>query len=118
MGGVTEEPLWGHWGENGETKSLTIVLHRENDTLGFNIIGGRPNPESEEDSPSEGIYVSKVMEKGPADRADGLEVHDRIIEEAGAQLYSQKEFPLGDGEGSILLCFVSGIFSLAAAGQL
>ncbi|XP_048405314.1 PDZ domain-containing RING finger protein 4 isoform X1 [Stegostoma tigrinum] len=72
--------------EKGETKSLTIVLHRENDTLGFNIIGGRPNLESEEDSPSEGIYVSKVMEKGPADRADGLEVHDRIIEVNGKDL--------------------------------
>ncbi|XP_051886365.1 PDZ domain-containing RING finger protein 4-like isoform X3 [Pristis pectinata] len=28
----------------GETKPLTVVLRRENDTLGFNIIGGRPSP--------------------------------------------------------------------------
>ncbi|XP_078424598.1 PDZ domain-containing RING finger protein 4 [Cetorhinus maximus] len=72
--------------KGGETKPLTIVLHRENDTLGFNIIGGRPSSDSEEDSSSEGIYVSKVMEKGPADRADGLQVHDRIIEVNGKDL--------------------------------
>lgn len=29
---------------------------------------------------TEGIYVSKILENGPADRADGLEVHDKIIE--------------------------------------
>ncbi|XP_078273065.1 PDZ domain-containing RING finger protein 4-like isoform X1 [Rhinoraja longicauda] len=70
----------------GETKPLTVVLHRENDTLGFNIIGGRPSPNSEDDSSSEVIYVSKVMEKGPANRPDGLQVQDRIIEVNGKDL--------------------------------
>lgn len=28
----------------------------------------------------EGIYVSKILENGPAERADGLEIHDKIIE--------------------------------------
>lgn len=28
----------------------------------------------------EGIYVSKISQNGPADRADGLEIHDKIIE--------------------------------------
>ncbi|XP_072915131.1 PDZ domain-containing RING finger protein 4-like isoform X2 [Hemitrygon akajei] len=70
----------------GETKPLTVVLRRENDTLGFNIIGGRPSPNSEDDSSSEVIYVSKVMENGPADRPDGLQVHDRIIEVNGKDL--------------------------------
>uniref|UniRef100_A0A4W3J2J7 PDZ domain containing ring finger 4 n=1 Tax=Callorhinchus milii TaxID=7868 RepID=A0A4W3J2J7_CALMI len=73
-------------GQGGETKPLTIVLHRENDTLGFNIIGGRPSLNAEEDSCAEGIYVSKIMENGPADQADGLQVHDRIIEVNGKDL--------------------------------
>ncbi|XP_072124058.1 PDZ domain-containing RING finger protein 4-like isoform X3 [Mobula birostris] len=71
---------------DGETKPLTVVLRRENDTLGFNIIGGRPSPNSEDDSSGEVIYVSKVMENGPADRPDGLQVHDRIIEVNGKDL--------------------------------
>lgn len=29
--------------QGGEHKPFTILLERENDTLGFNIIGGRPN---------------------------------------------------------------------------
>uniref|UniRef100_A0A8C5TCH9 PDZ domain-containing protein n=1 Tax=Malurus cyaneus samueli TaxID=2593467 RepID=A0A8C5TCH9_9PASS len=62
-------------GVGGERKPLMIMLHRENDTLGFNIIGGRPNQES-----SEGIYVSKILENGPADKAEGLQIHDKIIE--------------------------------------
>lgn len=28
----------------------------------------------------EGIYVSKILKNGPADRADGLEIHDKITE--------------------------------------
>ncbi|KAI4586716.1 hypothetical protein MJG53_004503 [Ovis ammon polii x Ovis aries] len=69
----------GHDAE-GEHKPLTIVLERENDTLGFNIIGGRPNQNNQEETPMEGIYVSKILKNGPADRADGLEIHDKIIE--------------------------------------
>ncbi|XP_049481252.1 PDZ domain-containing RING finger protein 4-like [Panthera uncia] len=69
----------GH-GPDEEHKPLTIVLERENDTLGFNIIGGRPNQNNKEETSKEGIYVSKILENGPADRADGLEIHDKIIE--------------------------------------
>ncbi|XP_028725098.1 PDZ domain-containing RING finger protein 4 isoform X1 [Peromyscus leucopus] len=72
------------WG--GEQKSFTIVLEREDDTLGFNIIGGRPNQNCQKQSATEGIYVSKILENGPADRADGLEVHDKIIEVNGKDL--------------------------------
>ncbi|CAN0002575.1 unnamed protein product, partial [Bubo scandiacus] len=63
----------------GEPKPLTIMLHRENDTLGFNIIGGRPDQSNQEES-AEGIYVSKILENGPADKAEGLQIHDKIIE--------------------------------------
>uniref|UniRef100_A0A8D2DT28 PDZ domain containing ring finger 4 n=1 Tax=Sciurus vulgaris TaxID=55149 RepID=A0A8D2DT28_SCIVU len=69
-----------------EQKSFIIVLERENDTLGFNIIGGRPNQNNQEEPSTEGIYVSKILENGPADRADGLEVHDKIIEVNGKDL--------------------------------
>ncbi|XP_005680216.2 PREDICTED: PDZ domain-containing RING finger protein 4 [Capra hircus] len=75
----------GHDAE-GEHKPLTIVLERENDTLGFNIIGGRPNQNNQEETPMEGIYVSKILKNGPADRADGLEIHDKIIEVNGKDL--------------------------------
>ncbi|XP_032732908.1 PDZ domain-containing RING finger protein 4 isoform X2 [Lontra canadensis] len=70
----------------GEHKPFTIVLERENDTLGFNIIGGRPNQNNQEETSAEGIYVSKILENGPADRADGLEIHDNIIEVNGKDL--------------------------------
>uniref|UniRef100_A0A8C3LFH1 PDZ domain containing ring finger 4 n=1 Tax=Chrysolophus pictus TaxID=9089 RepID=A0A8C3LFH1_CHRPC len=61
------------------------MLHRENDTLGFNIIGGRPNQNNQEES-AEGIYVSKILENGPADKAEGLQIHDKIIEVNGKDL--------------------------------
>ncbi|KAL2309466.1 hypothetical protein Nmel_005667 [Mimus melanotis] len=63
----------------GERKPLMIMLHRENDALGFNIIGGRPRQNNQEES-AEGIYVSKILENGPADKAEGLQIHDKIIE--------------------------------------
>ncbi|XP_029420508.1 PDZ domain-containing RING finger protein 4-like [Nannospalax galili] len=65
---------------DGEHKSITVVLKREDDALGFNIIGGRPHQNNQKQSATEGIYVSKILENGPADRADGLKIHDRIIE--------------------------------------
>ncbi|XP_059672825.1 PDZ domain-containing RING finger protein 4 isoform X2 [Gavia stellata] len=77
--------LAGSHREGGEPKPLTIMLHRENDTLGFNIIGGRPNQNNQEES-AEGIYVSKVLENGPADKAEGLQIHDKIIEVNGKDL--------------------------------
>ena len=29
---------------------------------------------------NEGIFVSKIIEEGPADKEEGLQIHDRIIE--------------------------------------
>ncbi|XP_054552270.1 PDZ domain-containing RING finger protein 4 isoform X1 [Talpa occidentalis] len=78
--------LGGGHGRGGEHKPFIIVLERENDTLGFNIIGGRPNQNNQEKKSTEGIYVSKILENGPADRADGLEIHDKIIEVNGKDL--------------------------------
>ncbi|XP_021571629.1 PDZ domain-containing RING finger protein 4-like, partial [Carlito syrichta] len=72
--------LGGGHGQDGEHKLFTIILQREKDTLGFNIIGGRPNQNNQEETSTEGIYVSKILENGPADRADSLEIHDKIIE--------------------------------------
>ncbi|XP_067420300.1 PDZ domain-containing RING finger protein 4 [Emydura macquarii macquarii] len=72
--------------KGGEPKPLTIMLQRENDTLGFNIIGGRPNQNNQEDSSAEGIYVSKILENGPAYKAEGLQIHDKIIEVNGKDL--------------------------------
>ncbi|XP_072731386.1 PDZ domain-containing RING finger protein 4 isoform X2 [Ciconia boyciana] len=77
--------LAGSHRQAGEPKPLTIMLHRENDTLGFNIIGGRPNQNNQEES-AEGIYVSKILENGPADKAEGLQIHDKIIEVNGKDL--------------------------------
>ncbi|XP_051270078.1 E3 ubiquitin-protein ligase PDZRN3-B isoform X2 [Dicentrarchus labrax] len=35
---------------------------------------------------NEGIFVSKIVEKGPADKEGGLQIHDRIIEVNGKDL--------------------------------
>ncbi|KAK2525118.1 hypothetical protein Q9966_011424 [Columba livia] len=76
---ITRDLAGSQPGKGGEPKPLTIMLHRENDTLGFNIIGGRPNQKNQEES-AEGIYVSKILENGPADKAEGLQIQDKIIE--------------------------------------
>ncbi|XP_067907599.1 E3 ubiquitin-protein ligase PDZRN3-B isoform X2 [Heterodontus francisci] len=68
----------------GET--LTIVLQRDSGSLGFNIIGGRPCAENQEDTACEGIFVSKIVENGPADKEGGLQIHDRILEVNGKDL--------------------------------
>ncbi|XP_058163800.1 PDZ domain-containing RING finger protein 4 isoform X2 [Dasypus novemcinctus] len=78
--------LGGGRGRGGEYKPFTIVLERENDTLGFNIVGGRPTQNNQEETSTEGIYVSKILENGPADREDGLKIHDKIIEVNGKDL--------------------------------
>uniref|UniRef100_W5LZE6 PDZ domain containing ring finger 3 n=1 Tax=Lepisosteus oculatus TaxID=7918 RepID=W5LZE6_LEPOC len=62
--------------KGGELQRLSIALHREKDSLGFNIIGGIL---LQEESTPEGIYVSKILERAPADKA-GLQLHDQIIE--------------------------------------
>uniref|UniRef100_A0A6I8NRU6 PDZ domain-containing protein n=1 Tax=Ornithorhynchus anatinus TaxID=9258 RepID=A0A6I8NRU6_ORNAN len=63
-----------------EMKTLTLVLHRDSGSLGFNIIGGRPCVDNQDGSSSEGIFVSKIVDSGPAAKEGGLQIHDRIIE--------------------------------------
>uniref|UniRef100_A0A8I5R9L8 PDZ domain containing ring finger 3 n=1 Tax=Papio anubis TaxID=9555 RepID=A0A8I5R9L8_PAPAN len=73
-------------GKGEETKSLTLVLHRDSGSLGFNIIGGRPSVDNHDGSSSEGIFVSKIVDTGPAAKEGGLQIHDRIIEVNGKDL--------------------------------
>ncbi|XP_030657464.1 E3 ubiquitin-protein ligase PDZRN3 isoform X1 [Nomascus leucogenys] len=73
-------------GKGEETKSLTLVLHRDSGSLGFNIIGGRPSVDNHDGSSSEGIFVSKIVDSGPAAKEGGLQIHDRIIEVNGKDL--------------------------------
>uniref|UniRef100_A0A667XM27 RING-type E3 ubiquitin transferase n=1 Tax=Myripristis murdjan TaxID=586833 RepID=A0A667XM27_9TELE len=70
----------------GESKSVTVVLLREGGSLGFNIVGGRPCGDDNDATSNEGIFVSKIVEKGPADKDGGLQIHDRIIEVNGKDL--------------------------------
>ncbi|XP_058278151.1 E3 ubiquitin-protein ligase PDZRN3 isoform X2 [Hirundo rustica] len=72
--------------EGEETKALTLVLHRDSGSLGFNIIGGRPCVDNQDGSSSEGIFVSKIVDSGPAAKEGGLQIHDRIIEVNGKDL--------------------------------
>lgn len=36
--------------------------------------------QNNQEESADGIYVSKILEKGPADNAEGLQIHDKIIE--------------------------------------
>uniref|UniRef100_A0A3Q3WW81 PDZ domain containing ring finger 3 n=1 Tax=Mola mola TaxID=94237 RepID=A0A3Q3WW81_MOLML len=72
--------------KEGETKSATVVLLREGGSLGFNIIGGRPCADDNDSTLNEGIFVSKIVENGPADKEGGLRIHDKIIEVNGKDL--------------------------------
>ncbi|XP_034055792.1 LOW QUALITY PROTEIN: E3 ubiquitin-protein ligase PDZRN3-B-like [Gymnodraco acuticeps] len=72
--------------KEGETKSVTVVLLREGGSLGFNIIGGKPCADDNDSTSNEGIFVSKIIEEGPADKEEGLQIHDRIIEVNGKDL--------------------------------
>ncbi|XP_030839365.1 E3 ubiquitin-protein ligase PDZRN3-B-like [Strongylocentrotus purpuratus] len=60
------------------TTILSLRLGRQDGSLGFNIIGGSGISQGD-GGISEGIIVSRVNEKGPADRSQ-LQVHDRMIE--------------------------------------
>ncbi|KAL7860142.1 hypothetical protein SRHO_G00152890 [Serrasalmus rhombeus] len=72
--------------EGEETRRLTVNLYRASGSLGFSIIGGRSCEGSEVcRDMSDGIYVSKIVENGPADRG-GLQIHDRIIKANGKEL--------------------------------
>ncbi|XP_070247569.1 E3 ubiquitin-protein ligase PDZRN3 [Myotis yumanensis] len=73
-------------GKGEETKSLTLVLHRDAGSLGFNIIGGRPCADHQDGSSSEGIFVSRIVDSGPAAKDGGLQIHDRIVEVNGKDL--------------------------------
>ncbi|KAJ8361257.1 hypothetical protein SKAU_G00177820 [Synaphobranchus kaupii] len=72
--------------KGGDTKNIKVVLHRESGSLGFNIVGGRPCGENEDGSSNEGIFVSKIVENGAADKEGGLQIHDRIMEVNGKDL--------------------------------
>ncbi|ETE64302.1 hypothetical protein L345_09929, partial [Ophiophagus hannah] len=63
-----------------ETKTLNLILHRDSGSLGFNIIGGRPCMDNQDGPTSEGIFVSKIADSGPAAKEGGLQIHDQIIE--------------------------------------
>uniref|UniRef100_A0A8C6SL77 PDZ domain containing RING finger 3b n=1 Tax=Neogobius melanostomus TaxID=47308 RepID=A0A8C6SL77_9GOBI len=53
----------------------------------------------ENDSTSnEGIYVSKIVENGPADKEDGLQIHDKIMEVSN----------LGCSKNPCVICLVNG----------
>ncbi|XP_037656322.1 E3 ubiquitin-protein ligase PDZRN3 isoform X1 [Choloepus didactylus] len=73
-------------GKGEETKNLTLVLRRDSGSLGFNIIGGRPCMDNQDGSSTEGIFVSKIVDSGPAAKEGGLQIHDRIIEVNGKDL--------------------------------
>ncbi|XP_061583920.1 E3 ubiquitin-protein ligase PDZRN3-B isoform X2 [Cololabis saira] len=66
--------------------SVSVVLIREGGSLGFNIVGGRPCVDDNDSTSNEGIFVSKIVEKGSADKEGGLQIHDRIIEVNGKDL--------------------------------
>ncbi|XP_043081080.1 E3 ubiquitin-protein ligase PDZRN3-B isoform X1 [Puntigrus tetrazona] len=78
---------WVPLDKGEETRSLKVTLRRTSSgSLGFSIIGGRLCGEAEQQGDfSDGIYVSKIVENGAADKA-GLHVHDRIIEVNGRSL--------------------------------
>ncbi|XP_055503676.1 E3 ubiquitin-protein ligase PDZRN3-B isoform X2 [Leucoraja erinacea] len=42
--------------------------------------------ENQEGTTCEGIFVSKIVDNGPADKEDGLQIHDRILEVNGKDL--------------------------------
>ncbi|XP_034296447.1 E3 ubiquitin-protein ligase PDZRN3 isoform X1 [Pantherophis guttatus] len=69
-----------------ETKTLNLILHRDSESLGFNIIGGRPCMDNQDGPTSEGIFVSKIADSGPAAKEGGLQIHDQIIEVNGKDL--------------------------------
>ncbi|XP_077429967.1 E3 ubiquitin-protein ligase PDZRN3-B isoform X1 [Vanacampus margaritifer] len=69
-----------------DAKSVAVVLLREGGSLGFNIMGGKPCADDNDSTSNEGIFVSKITESGPADKEDGLQIHDRIIEVNGKDL--------------------------------
>ncbi|XP_072328328.1 E3 ubiquitin-protein ligase PDZRN3-B isoform X1 [Scyliorhinus torazame] len=68
----------------GET--LTITMQRDSGSLGFNIIGGRACVENQGGTACGGIFVSKIVENGPADKEGGLQIQDRILEVNGKDL--------------------------------
>ncbi|XP_019735051.1 E3 ubiquitin-protein ligase PDZRN3-B isoform X2 [Hippocampus comes] len=72
--------------KESDTKSVPVVLLREGDSLGFNIMGGKPCADIHDGASNEGIFVSRIIESGPADKEDGLQIHDRIIEVNGKDL--------------------------------
>lgn len=57
----------------------TIILHKGNSGLGFNIVGGEDG---------EGIFVSFILAGGPADLSGELRRGDQILSVNGVNLRS------------------------------
>ncbi|XP_051515371.1 E3 ubiquitin-protein ligase PDZRN3-B-like [Myxocyprinus asiaticus] len=77
---------WSPLNQGEETMSFKGTLNRPSGSLGFSIIGGRLCEEQEDHGDlSDGIYISKVVENGAADKG-GLQIHDRILEVNGKNL--------------------------------
>jgi len=61
----------------GETEEvdLTVILERQNGSLGLNIIGGE-----QEGKHASGIFISRIAEGGPASKPGKLQLNDRVLE--------------------------------------
>ncbi|XP_015262839.1 PREDICTED: PDZ domain-containing RING finger protein 4-like [Gekko japonicus] len=79
LGTIPRDRGSGPRSKTEQPKIFTIMLHRENDTLGFNITGGKHSQNDPLES-AEGIYVSRILVNGPADKTDGLQINDKIIQ--------------------------------------
>lgn len=50
------------------------------DKRGNNVFSFSSLKDNQDGSSSEGIFVSKIVDTGPAAKEGGLQIHDRIIE--------------------------------------
>lgn len=64
--------------------SSTIVINKLNPNLNLNQLIFFPQDDIDSIS-NEGIFVSKIVEKGPADKEGGLQIQDKILEVCGVQ---------------------------------
>eukprot|EP00058_Branchiostoma_floridae_P016215 XP_002601703.1 hypothetical protein BRAFLDRAFT_76078 [Branchiostoma floridae] len=76
-------------GAPGEEQRLTVILERVEGMLGFNIMGGNVG----DGISSEGIYVSRIVEKGPADEQGKLRIHDRIMQKIETKKLQDRDDP-------------------------
>lgn len=55
-------------------------LHSRADKRDNNVFSFSPLKDNQDGSSSEGIFVSKIVDTGPAAKEGGLQIHDRIME--------------------------------------